>query len=311
MDNSIEEEQIISEIPNKDDAFEENLNHSTLYYNNMKIAKSYNIPTFDPVKELNDKRNFSMIICSKRRTGKSIFMLDLCHKIKNWYITGYVFSMTADLQKDMYDFVNKKNVFNSFNEEKLQEIWDKQEKMVMAMRTAKVKEEEIPHVLIVLDDVVSDPRVRKSEILNRYFVAGRHLKFAVIVISQTFTGVPPMLRTNCDISVAFYLDSQDNREAFAKQYLSTKNKNIGIMLFEKITTEKEYQCIVCMNCNISNDPECTVRKYIAKAKVPKFKVGKNDIKNLYVLDAFVEDLNNNKKVELNISKSNGRTIKLK
>lgn len=289
------------------DDYDSTLNNGTLYKSNMIQASKYNFDSFDPIKELDDKRNFSMIICSKRRTGKSVLLKDICYRMKSWYITAHLFSMTADMQEELYDFFPKKNIHNSFNEEKLQEIWDHQEKLVMRMKASKCKEDDIPNVMIVLDDVISDPKVRKSEILNRYFVAGRHLKFCIIVLSQTFTGVPPVLRTNCDVSVAFYLDSQDNREAYAKQYLSTKNKNLGIMIFEKITREP-YTAIVCLNCNTSSNPEETVKVYKAKLKVPKFKVGKNDLKNIYMIDSFIEHEKN--KIEIPISR-NTKTIKMK
>lgn len=291
------------------DKYTEGLNRSTIYFNNMKQANSYKFDKFDPIKELNDKRNFSMIISSKRRTGKSVFVKDICHQIKGWYNSAYLFSMTSDLQPDLYDFIPESNVYNSFNEDKLEEIWSIQEKLITALRAAKAPDSDMPHILIILDDVISDTRVKKSEILNRLFVAGRHLKFAVIAISQTFTGFGPTLRVNCDVSVAFYLDSQDNREAFAKQYLSTKNKNLGIMIFERITKEP-YQCIVCLNCKTSSNPEDTIKTYTAKLKVPKFKISAQGLKNItYLADIFRNEANNDK-VHITVSK-NKETIKLK
>ena len=45
------------DVPALDEADEE-LNHSTMYYNNMKQAKSYKFEVFDPIKELEDKKKF-------------------------------------------------------------------------------------------------------------------------------------------------------------------------------------------------------------------------------------------------------------
>ena len=303
------EEKPISDIEDYGlDECDRQLNKSTQYFQNLRQANAYNIPDFDPIKELSDKRNFACTITSKRRTGKSVLLKDICHKIKGFYHQVYVFSMTSDLQPELYDFVDKKNIYSSFDEAKLQDIWNQQEKLITSMKVAKVKDDDMPHVLIIFDDIISDPKVRKSEILAKYAVAGRHIKLAYFILSQTFTGVPPMIRTNVDIAIAFYLDSCDNREAYAKQYLSTKNTRLGIMLFERMT-RKEYQAIVCLNFKTSQNPEDTVRKYTAKLKVPKFKMGKNKMKDVYIMDSFMRE-SNQERVELKVSKSRGSTIKL-
>ena len=223
-----------------------------------------------------------MTITAKRRTGKSILTKDICSKIKTWYAQVYLFSTTADLQPDLYDFIEPKNRFNGFDEAKLEQLWNQQEKIVMSLKRNKSKE--LPHILLIFDDITSDPRVKKSPILNKLFVAGRHLCFAQIILSQTFTGLPPTIRTNVDVAIAFYLDSQVDREAFSKQYLSTKNVRLGIMIFERITREP-YQAIVCLNFKTSQNPEDVIRTYVANPKVYKFMM-KSNLRNMpYVLDS--------------------------
>jgi hypothetical protein len=244
---------------------------TTIAQQNEDLANGYNFQVFDIVKALNDRRNFAMTITSKRNTGKSVLLKDLCYQIKNWYQEVFVFSLTAHLQPDLFDFVKKENVINAFDEERIKQIWDTQENLVMKLKKMKVKPEEIPKVLLLFDDLIADPNVRKSDILNRLFIAGRHVHFAQIFITQTFKGVPPTIRTNVDIACAFYLNSYDDRDEFSGQYLSTKNKKLGMNIFDRITKEP-YQAIVVLNFNISPSPEDYITTYIAKLKVPKFKM---------------------------------------
>ena len=213
----------------------EDLNKSTIYYRDLKKSEEYTFAEFDPVEKLKETPNMAMLITSKRRTGKSVLMKDLCQKIHKWYDQCYVFSMTAEYQPDLFNYVDEGCVYNSFDEDKLNEIWDTQKNHVLKIEAqGKKKEKDANKIMILFDDVISDPRVKKSEILNRLAVMGRHIMIGYILISQTITGVPPIIRTNADCAIAFYLDSCANRETYASEYLSTESKRLGVMIFNKI-----------------------------------------------------------------------------
>jgi hypothetical protein len=227
---------------------------------------------FDARKVLNETRNFSMVITAKRRSGKSVFMKDICSQIKSWYNHVFVFSMTAEAQPDLFDYVPKDNVINSFDEAKLLKIWESQVREITRLMKTKTDPKKYPKILIIFDDIISDPKVRKSEMLKKLFVMGRHYHFAFIFISQGFKEIPPIMRKNVDVAVAFYLESIDDREDFVDAYLTTRNKQTGIQIFDRIT-EEPYQSIVILNMGTIKDPEQYVNTYIATLKVPKFKMG--------------------------------------
>lgn len=251
---------------------EDLLNKSTIYYNNLRLSSSYNFKALNIVKDLEKFKSFNMIITSKTNSGKSVFTNDIVYQIRNWYTHVYVFSMTSYLQPDLFNYVPKENIFNIFDESKLDHIWTKQMELVMSLKKIKIDEDKIPRVLIIYDDLISDPKVKNSEILKRMFVAGRHVKISQIFLTQSFTAIPPILRKNCAIAVAFYLDSYVDREAFAKSYLSTKNVKLGIMIFDRIT-KVPYTAICVLNCLVSGEPEEYIRSYKATLSRPKFKIG--------------------------------------
>ncbi len=253
---------------------------STVYKENLEIANSYTFKKFNIIDEYNDRRNFSCTITAKRCTGKSVLLKDLCYQMNKaeWFSKVFVFSLTADLQPELFNFVKKEDVYIGFNEEKIIEIWNKQRQLVEKIQKQFPKANAgdgkvIPNILLIFDDLISIPEVKNSEILKRLFVAGRHLGIAQFFLTQQFKSIPPVLRSNVDIAIAFYLDNYDCREDFAKSYLSTKKVKIGIMIFENITKEP-YQAIVAMNNKVTQNPEESIRTYVASLKIPKFTMGK-------------------------------------
>ena len=244
----------------------------SIQHENEALMKTLTFKEFNPLDELKDIRNFSMTITSKRRTGKSVFMKDICSKIKGWYAETYVFSLTSEYQHDLFDYIKDENVVNSFDQDRLEQLWTQQKTKIMKMEKAGIEKKDMPHVLILFDDLISDPKVRNSSILNRFYSAGRHLCFACIFITQYFTSIPPVLRTNVDIAVAFYIESYDSRDAFSRQYLSTKNNKLGIMIFDQITKEP-YQALVVCSSKIDQNPSSYIRTYTASLKLPKFMMG--------------------------------------
>jgi phenylalanyl-tRNA synthetase alpha subunit len=262
------------------DSFTDGLNHSTVSYQNQKLANTYKFKKFNLIEDLKERKNFSITVTAKRNTGKSVLTRDLCSHMIGWFNQVYVFSLTANLQPDLFDFVDPDNVINSFNENLLIKLWEQQEQLVLKMKAAKVKEDEIPRMLIIFDDLIADPKVRNSTILKRIFIASRHVKISLIFLTQSFVGIPPVMRVNTDVAICFYLDSQDNREAFAKQYLSTRSTKVGMLILEKITTVP-YQALFALNYITDPNPEHTVRTYIANPKIKKFKMCKDKLKYIH------------------------------
>ncbi len=254
------------------------LNKGTIYRQNLIESESYNFGTLDIAEDLKEFKSFNCVITSKTNSGKSVLLNDLCYQIKDWYQHVFVFSLTAYLQKDMFNYIKKENIHLGFNEEKLNEIWNSQEELKKKLNMTKIDPDKIPRVLILYDDLISDPKVRNSPILKRMFVAGRHANISQIFLTQSFTAIPPVLRKNVAIAIAFYLDNYMDREAFAKSYLSTKNVKLGIMVFDRVTKEP-YTAICILNCKVTQNPEDYIKMYKAKLKVPKFKMG-NTEKNI-------------------------------
>jgi hypothetical protein len=239
------------------------------------LMSGMDVPVFNIRKEMKDTKNFAMAVYGKRRMGKSVMIRDLISQIKDWYDEIFVFSETIDLQPDLFDYVPKKNRFNSFNQEKMREIWANQEYIIKTKMKQNVPKEKCPHILMIFDDVICDKHIRNSEIFNNLHVKGRHNCIASIVLSQEFggkDGISKVCRANVDIAAFFYPNNAYDRELMVTQYLSTQGVKQGMALLKKICSI-QYQTTVVLNFKTELGYKDYVRKYIANPNVPVFKVG--------------------------------------
>lgn len=117
------------------------------------------------------------------------------------------------------------------------------EDIMKIRRDEELDETLFPHVLIVLDDVVSENTIRHSPHLNQLAVSGRHLFITVIVLSQCVCGsgsVPPTIRINSDYVIVVKNPRQSTeRQMLKEQYLTAGNEktsgNEGLMILQEVT----------------------------------------------------------------------------
>lgn len=192
----------------------------------------------------------TVIIYAKRRSGKSVAVQDIVYHNRKRFDDVYLFSNTIELQKDsVYGFVPKENKYNDLKPDVIQKIMDNQQNLIMSKN--KTGKGEIPHICIILDDILSSAvfQNRSNNIIKTLFVNGRHYHITLFVLTQSFSGnegVPPVYRKNADHIMAFFLHSEIDRESIAKQYLSLSSSREGMELFKNITSEP-YQMIVIDN----------------------------------------------------------------
>lgn len=232
-----------------------------------------NFKQFDIIEEMKSAHNFAAIITSKRRTGKSVLMKDLCHKLykAKWIEEAYVFSSTAHLQKDLFDYVPEENIYKGLDQAKLKELWENQEKKIQTLCNSGVKKDDIPCTLVLFDDVIADTKgCRYSDILTNFFISGRHVRFTQIFIQQYILSVPPKIRANIDFFACFKINRHLDRKNIIDSYIDLPSKE-ALQILQDITAEPDsYQCMIINLMINGNDPEEYIRKYTASMKIPEF-----------------------------------------
>lgn len=187
---------------------------------------------FDP-EELDIEFPF-IAVYSSRRSGKSVAVKSLVHKMQKKFTDIYLFSKTAKLQ-ELYDYIPERNQFVGIDREKINKIRDDQMQQKLNGGFKK-------RPLLVFDDVISENLRYVQEFVD-VAICLRHWGISAIAISQTITGFPPAVRNNADIACSFFLDNQRERELFVESYLSRIDKKEGMKVFSRIT-EEPYSMIV-------------------------------------------------------------------
>ena len=195
--------------------------HQDPYDQTYKIGNNpYNMPTnfkeFEPgsVQEfMKDGKGFSGIIYGKRGTGKTHMLKHFLYENKKLFDECYLFSETAHLQPKEYNFLPKHHIYRGYDESKLNDIYDKQEKDVQE-KLANKKEKYIKDIVIIFDDVISNEKIRHSQAFNGLYTKGRHYHITPIILTQSIGGqnsVPKIVRDNCDIVMGFNAANQVDR----------------------------------------------------------------------------------------------------
>lgn len=243
---------------------------------------------FDPKSIINFA---SIIVYGARRIGKTHLVSWILSVIGKRFKKAYLFSGTADVQPNAWDFIDEDCKFSSFNEVALNRIFDEQDEKITPIRrrwemngkkgdVEKMINKEVPHVLLVLDDIVSDPRVQRSGILNKVFTLGRHRRITIIILSQNACAsgsVSLHARGNVDYCISSMMNSLADWERLAEYYFGQEGKNEGIELL-KAMTEQPYHFAVAELHKQGRRKLSDYCSYIsAPAKIGKFKIAQKDV----------------------------------
>lgn len=218
----------------------------------------------------------STIIYGPRGSGKTFLCSDLIYKMREGFDSIYLFSNTAHLQKGVFDFIPSSNKIVGYDEDVLQSIVDKQKNQVMLSNSTGC---DVKKVIIVLDDVISNNKIRASPILNDLYISGRHLRILPILLSQSMggkSGIPIIIRDNSDMVFSFYPSTVYDKKLIYERYLSMKDKTSAEQLIEDLTHER-FSVMAIMNNKIcqSRDYVDYVHSYKA-SEIKPFKIGSSE-----------------------------------
>lgn len=214
---------------------------------------------------------FSMNVLGIKGTGKTSFVINLLTRevfFRNCFDRIVIFSPTFWADDKMIKMtqepilrVEKKNGLPvdpddmKIRQEDIHTEPDTFIKELLKIRAEYTKlfkekgKKALPVTCIVLDDCLSLPILRSKPLVN-YLANSRHLQTSVIINTQAFKGVPPVIRQCASMHVLFPLWDREERKIIAKEVGSkfTVEEFNDIMdeLFEDETTRR---FIAINNCN--------------------------------------------------------------
>ena len=207
-----------------------------------------NLDEFDP----NDiKIDGTIIAVGKRRTGKTWVFRNIMYLMKDKFPAGLVISQTDELNKFWRQYVPKKYIYNKYDPAILQAVFKRQKKILNDVtKTDEEKDKEAPF-FILLDDVISDQRLKFDESLMELFVAGRHYRLFVLITTQYAKAITPTLRGNTDYCFMMKCIQQRQTEALWEDFGGFLTKDAFGQMLNAYTEDNEVLVInTCPECEV-------------------------------------------------------------
>ena len=101
--------------------------------------------------------------------------------MKDNFQAGIVISQTDELNKFLRQYIPSKYIYPKYEPEILDAVFVRQKKILNDKTLSDEEKEKKAPFFILLDDVISDQRLRYDANLMELFVAGRHYKLFVLI----------------------------------------------------------------------------------------------------------------------------------
>jgi len=130
------------------------------------------------------------------------------------------------------------------------------------------KDNECAHILLVLDDCVSDVNFHSAKAFEKLFTRGRHMKISLMITTQYPYLIPPVARINCDYILVGQLNKQ-GLKVMSDEFLMG---DISPKEFLKIyyDSTNDYGFLIINNNSTSNNNN--INSLYGSVRVPKDEI---------------------------------------
>ncbi|KAJ1618334.1 hypothetical protein T492DRAFT_892223 [Pavlovales sp. CCMP2436] len=202
-------------------------------YEEVKIPR---LAQFDPS---TIKLDGTVVAIGKRRTGKSFAYRHILHSLMEHFPAGICISQTDELNHYWRQYMPSKYIFNWFDLAILHAVFDRQKSIVNDARLTEEEREKKAPFFIILDDVISDTRIRYDPAIAELFVAGRHYKLFTMITTQYAKAITPTLRSNADYVLILHNKQEGQREALWRDFADFMTREAFYTLMDAYTEDNE------------------------------------------------------------------------
>ena len=205
------------------------------------------------------KKIKTFLMVGKRGSGKSYqikkLLSDLSVKSNRFLI-----SPTAKLDKTFNNCFLDHQVFTTYTDDLIDMIlniikeerkeiafnfhykWDEEEEDYVIIKSRVGKQPKYPSYLLVLDDIIGTAATKARSAVSNLFCNHRHFCLHVIIASQNYKSIPPIIRNN---SIIYYIWETNNKEAkkIEEEHNIYKTEREFLDLLEN-KTSKPYQALI-------------------------------------------------------------------
>lgn len=185
------------------------------------------------------KLDGTVVAVGKRRTGKSWAFRNIMYHLKDKIPAGIVISQTDELNKFWRSYVPEKYIYKKYEPEILDAVFKRQKKILNDPGYSDAEKDKLAPFFILLDDVISDQRLKFDANLMELFVAGRHYRLFVLITTQYAKAITPTLRGNTDYCFIMKTIQQRQREALWEDFADFFTKEAFFQLVDQYTEDNE------------------------------------------------------------------------
>ena len=235
------------------------------------------LPQWDPLGD-DDKGGLkidSTVVCvGKRRTGKSWALRNLMYLMKDKIPAGIVISQTDELNKFWRDYIPKKFIYKRYEPEIIDQVFKRQKAILNDKNLTDEEKDKKAPFFILLDDVISDQRLRYDENLCELFVAGRHYRLFVMITTQYAKAITPTLRGNTDFCLIFKTIQGRQREALFEDFGDFLTKDAFNRIMDEYTEDNEV--LVINTCPEQHVDPLEMMSWWKAQEIKPFRMGSKE-----------------------------------
>ena len=150
-----------------------------------------------------DLINKTVCLCGKRHSGKLELIKYIVSLYGHQFNKIFVICPSEAVNKFYSQFLKTENIFTDYNVEWIGKLMQR----LIKINVGK-KDDESAHILLILDDCVSDVNFHTARNFEKIFTRGRHMKISLMITTQYPYLIPPVARINCDYILVGQLNKQ-------------------------------------------------------------------------------------------------------
>ena len=248
--------------------------HATMPVLASDLYAQVNIPNLTEFNPDDIKLDGTLVAIGKRRTGKSWCFRNIMYLLKDKIQAGIVISQTDPLNHFWSQYIPQKYIYPKYQPEILDAVFARQKKIINDVNLTDEEKEKMAPFFVLLDDVISDQRLKYDENLMELFVAGRHYKLLVLITTQYAKAITPTLRGNTDYCFIMKTMQQRQRESLWEDFGDFLTKDAFGQILDAYTEDNE---ILVFNTCPEQHVDPLQMMFWWKASDPgEFKVGSKE-----------------------------------
>ncbi len=190
---------------------------------------------FDHFRE-SDIDPFRMLITAPSAAGKSsLIMRILSGDLRGKF--DHIYVICGTLHQPLWQRVKLEHKSDNVTNKQFEEYYE----------LCKENKKNNKKSLIILDDIINTELSAQNSALAREICRIRHYDTSVIITSQLYKALPPIVRSNCDNSVMFYANNKGEKkkmveelgDTFADKYDKFTQEPYGYVFVNMKKNEKD------------------------------------------------------------------------